>query len=309
MPSLQKPSDPSGGQFESQCLIIFEHHFDAKDANFYGRSGVEQNGVDITLTTHKEGRREKVVIQCKDRHELHWSDFSSDFRQALITFAPRAESDPDLFYILATTVLRENTADILKKIGLAKEQLSKENPSLDLNRVKHEVFGWERIQLIVAAKPRLQEIFCDTPRAADCSSSKQLNDLVRSIAQAKTTMNLRFARDALAIYRSRKPPVDQDDYQWVPTAMMSDLLDIFLRAGDFEQADKLLDAALGADPLRAGYLLAHLRTRRVLGVFRTENRPLEWLAMIAQSQRSVAAEVDFCAADLIKATSNNRTLP
>lgn len=140
MPALQKPSDLSGKQFENMCLVIFERHFEADDANFYGSNRYGQNGIDLTMANRKAGASGRVVVQCKDRPQLSWSNFSEDFKAAINKFGPRADDDPDLLYILATTAPATDTSDIDKKAKLAKEQLREKDPTLDTKRLRQEVY-------------------------------------------------------------------------------------------------------------------------------------------------------------------------
>lgn len=149
MPTLNKPADPSGRAFENLCLLVFGQHFAADDANFYGRPGVGQNGIDIRLTNRVIDRNERVVIQCKDVQTLKWKTIKPDFEAALEYFAPRAADDPDLFFITATTDDGANTKDIDAKAARAIAALKTADPSIDTGRIRHQVFAWRWIEQTV----------------------------------------------------------------------------------------------------------------------------------------------------------------
>lgn len=301
MPLIKKPSDPSGRTFESQCLVIFESHFDADDANFYGRSGEGQNGIDLRLTNRKDGVYERVVIQCKDMRELYWSNFRDAFKQALRTFAPRLATDPDLFYIVATTAPVVGTKHIETGVAEAIAELSAEDPRLDLTRVRHEIFTWNRIELLVENSPRLRKVLPRDAREADSVRSKKLADLARNLRLANQSRNLRAGKAALAFYRANAKVAEDDNYNWVPTDTLDEMVPLFLNAGDFEQAEKVLDVALGINPLDAGYLLGHLRARRVLTSFEYDNRETIFATTTRKGLKSVSEEVELVASDLLNA--------
>lgn len=258
-------------EFEHLCLVLFEHHFDAPDANFYGANSVGQDGIDIRLTTIKGGTPTKVVIQCKARRSLDWCDFSGNFEEALDTFARKSiDEGRDLMFILATTADIGNT----KKFDPQKEELVNTMGLCDIaDRIHFEVFTGPRLRAMLDSNPALRKLFIRPQRPADLSTSQELTRLdVRLGRQIKSKM-LASAYHDVAVYLERAKVAEAPQYDWVPTVLFDPLADLTLGAGDFERAHSLLNAALGADPLDARYQLGYLRARRVLHAAPLHNLP------------------------------------
>jgi tetratricopeptide (TPR) repeat protein len=257
-------------EFEHVCLVLFEQYFDAPDANFYGANSVGQDGIDIRLSTIKGGRPAKVVIQCKAVQSLDWSDFSDDLERALRTFARKTiEAGQDFTFCVATTAEISNS----KKFDPQKDTLIETLEMGDIKgRIHFDVYARPRLQAM-GTDPVLRELFFRPERPADLYSNQDLIRLGVRMARHVERNELAMARSHLDAYlHSAKHPA-AEKYDWVPTGLFDHLASLYMSAGDFEQAHRLLNAALGADPLDARYLLGYLRARRILHAVPRHNLP------------------------------------
>lgn len=104
---LERPCDVSGRQFEEMCLIIYSHQY--SDAMFYSR-GHLQPGIDLKMREPRaDGAARDVLVQCKDTKTLSPSDLHKDIAAALTRWAPKGRAQPDLLYVVATTVAQPDT--------------------------------------------------------------------------------------------------------------------------------------------------------------------------------------------------------
>lgn len=249
-------------EFEHLCLVLFERYFNAPDANFYGANSVGQDGIDIRLTTTKGDTPALVVIQCKATRSLEWSDFSRDLQRALEVFARKTIGEGRvLTFIVATTAEIENT----QKLEAKKDCLIRELGLDDIaNSIRFHVYTGPRLKTMAERNPELRELFYRPERPADLYMSQELTRLSVRLTRHVNQNELASAQRDLRAYLHLAKPLEPEKYNWVPTVMFDQLADMTLRAGDFEMANKLLNAALGADPLDARYLVGYLRARRVL---------------------------------------------
>jgi hypothetical protein len=258
-------------EFEHLCLVLFERYFNAPDANFYGANNFGQDGIDIRLTTNKAGIPARVVIQCKAVRSLEWSNFSTDLHLALKAFARKTVAEGRTFrFIVATTAEIENTKkfdgnkdDMIQEVGLGEIA----------NCIDFQVYTGARLRVMAEHDPELRKLFFRPERSADLHTTQELTRLeVRLTRHARSNDFASAQRDLDAYLRSAKPP-ESEKFDWLPTVMFDRVADITLGAGDFERTHRLLNAALGADPLDARYLLGYLRSRRTLHAAPWHNLP------------------------------------
>lgn len=284
-------------EFEHLCLVLFAHDFKAADANFYGANCYGQNGIDIRLTTVKGGTRSRVVVQCKRMESLDWSDFKEDLKHALETFAREAvEEDRDFWFIVATTAEIGNT----KKFDASKDELVLQLGLADIKgRIKFDVYTGPRLRIMAQDKV-LRDFFARPERDADKYRTQELTDLGVRLTRCADRNELAKAQRAISDYLRTAAPADSESYNWVPSDLFDQMAYLTLAAGDFERANKLLNAALGVDPLYARYHLGSLRARRVLHAAPWSNLPR---TIFEQPPRvpSPAEDVDVRAPTLLEA--------
>jgi hypothetical protein len=264
MSILKKPDGIHWRDFEHLCLILFEHEFQALDANFYGTHGVGQHGIDIRMSTQKRGIQALVVVQCKATQSLTWTDFAEDFKRALKKFARETlDAGRHFRFIVATTAEKVNNTkfDDPKKKLLHELGLDGDG---DATRIDLQAYSWPRLEAIVEKDVPLQKLFIHQERDADKSSTQTLRQLGPRIATLTEDRRLDSAFAELSAYLRLEKPDAADKFGWVPSAMFEQLTNMFLAAGDFHNANPLLEVALGTNPLNAGYLLGYLRAQRVL---------------------------------------------
>ena len=285
-------------EFEHLCLVLFEHDFKAADANFYGANCYGQNGIDIRLTTVKGGTRSRVVVQCKRMDSLDWSDFKEDLKHALETFAREAvEEDRDFWFIVATTAEIGNT----KKFDASKDALVLQLGLADIKgRIKFDVYTGPRLRIMATQDKVLREFFARPERDADKYRTQDLTDLGVRLTRCADRNELAKAQRAISDYLRTANPSDAESYNWVPSDLFDQIAYLTLAAGDFERANKLLNAALGVDPLYARYHLGSLRARRVLHAAPWSNLPRTIFEQLPRIP-SPAEDVDVRAPKLLAA--------
>lgn len=266
MHSFTKPASGHSRTFEHQCLAIFRRRYDADDAAFYGNSS-GQRGIDIRLTYVRNGKRQRVVIQCKHVESLSWSTVGKDFKNALAWFAPRTDIDPDLHFIVATTADTVGTPKLDARAKAFCKNFYKTQRPAAAGRVEYTWYSWQDLVNIVERDPAVRAVFPPFP-ASDRPPSNQVLELIEWIRTALRTDDLRrvdaFIDSHLNSRQSQADGHDTATYAWVPTDALHDLVRLCMRAGDFGRAARVLDTALGIFPLDASLLLAELRSRRVL---------------------------------------------
>ena len=267
MHSFIKPSTGDARRFEHQCLALFRRRFDADDAAFYSHSAYGQHGIDILLTHTKDGRRQRVVIQCKHVKSLKWSIFANDFKRALVEFAPRCDTEPDLHFILATTADMVNPKKLDPEAEKACNQFYETQRPAAAGRVRYWWYSWPDLVNIVEREAAVRAAFPPFP-SRDRSPSNQVLELVERIRTALRTDDLRGVDAFIDTYVNKSQPQAAGHahapYAWVPTDALHDLVRLCIRAGDFDRASRVLETALGTFPLDAGLLLAELRSTRML---------------------------------------------
>lgn len=299
MSRLAKPDGLQWRDFEALCLILLEHDFDAPDANFYGRRGVGQNGIDIRMTTMKGGVSAQVVVQCKAMKSVSWSDFADDFEAAIRAFASEAlEVARDLRFIVATTADGVNQEPIDKHKTKLLQKLGME---ADANRIHLEIYTWPKLESIAEKNEALHRLFFVQDRPADKFPTQVLNQLVARLALYSQDKLLSNAFDELKRYMRMEKPEAADKFHWAPTALFDPLADVFLAAGDFHNASRLLSTALGTNPLNAKYLLGYLRAQRVLHAVPIDNCRRNYPFEQPETQRPAADEVEEMGEQLLRA--------
>jgi len=299
MPVLTKPDGHRWRDFEHLCLILFEHYFDAPDANFYGTRGVGQNGIDIRMTTIKGDVPAKVVVQCKATDSLSWSDFANDFKSALVAFARETLAEGrDFRFIVATTAggVNEKPFDDNKKVLLEELELDSESARIHL-----AVYPWPRLENLVESTPSLRKLFVHQERPADALSSQNLGQLVARLTRLTEANLLDSAWSELNKYVRAEKPDAPDKFHWAPSTLFDPLAKLFLKAGDFFNASRLLNTALGTNPLNADFLLGYLRAQRVLHAAKQHNRLRAYPFETYVTPRSMHEEVDEMAEQLLRA--------
>lgn len=258
-------------EFENLCLILFERYFDAPDANFYGANSFGQDGIDIRLTTTKGQTPARVVIQCKATRSLEWAIFSSDFECALNTFARKTIREGRVFrFIVATTAEIENT----KKFDAKKDDLIQQVGLEDIaESIDFHVYTGQRLRTMAENDRKLRDLFYLPERPANQHMTQELIRLNVRLTRHAIRNEFANARRDLAAYLHSAKPSEPETYNWVPTDMFDQLAYLTLGAGDFERVNRLLNTALGADPLDARYQLGFLRARRVLHAVPWHNLP------------------------------------
>lgn len=258
-------------EFEHLCLVLFERDFNAPDANFYSANVFGQDGIDIRLTTTKGNMPARVVIQCKATRSLEWANFSSDLERALNTFARKSVGEGRIFrFIVATTAEIENT----RKFDAAKDALIQDLSLGDIaDRIDFQVYTGPRLQTMAEHNLELRELFYRPQRPADVQMSQDLIRLNVRLRRHVDRNEFADALSALNAYLRAAKPSEPEKFNWVPTVLFDQLAYLTLGAGDFERAKRLLNAALGADPLDSRYLLGYLRAHRVLHAAPWHNVP------------------------------------
>lgn len=299
---IEKPNDRSGREFENLCLVLFEHHFAAQDANFYGRNATGQNGIDIRLSSRQQATPETIIIQCKDVSELHWSTVKDDFEKAIRHFSGElADSAANLYFIVATTADGVNSpklraaADAFLSLNLAKDIRA---------RFRYDFIAWPLLTEWVKNKQSLRDLFCRPTRPADVRITQAQLQLHRTLERCTHEMRLHEGRTALLDYMRSDSQADPEHYHWLPTKLFSSVLDLFMLSCDFERAKKLLDVILGSRPLEGRYLLQHLRAHRVLALCPRHNKHLPGLQGLVTrpaAPRALHREVESLAPQLFDA--------
>jgi len=261
-PLLPDPTSFNWREFEQLCLVLFANHFESVDATYYCNCGpnIGQRGIDIHLTTTKPFTPELVVIQCKASPTIAWSDFENDFERAVGFIEQATISGRDLRFILATTAGTAN----LKHIETEQQKLLARICAPEIaKRVHFKVYTYPDLEGLARCTPKLKELLLPPERIADKEPTHGARMLARQLIEHVTLMELAEAKRALAIHLSNCVKRDTS-YGWAPSLLFDPLADVYLASGDFVQAAKLFEVALGADPLNAKYMLGHLRARRLL---------------------------------------------
>lgn len=287
---LNDGKDLTGGAFERMCLTIFRHHFDAPDANFYGRNSTGQDGIDLWLTTVIGGRRTRVLIQCKDTVELTFTTIEVDLRNALSRFTRELEQDPglDLFFLVASTVEQPRSDDLVNK---ATAMVEKMIPQKQLrSRFRFDAFGWKWISTTVRDNPVLAQVFLAPDLPGDAMNFYYRDRARTKLQEALARNQLASGREALIDWFHNDKISQPEEFQWVCKDMVVDVLSLYLRAGDFARVDRLLDKARALHRYDARFILAHLRARRVLNMFARDTTPRSPVQVLLKSKAPAPIE-------------------
>lgn len=311
MKKIEKPIEAAWKTFERMCLPVFEKEFNAR-AKFRGKPGIGQNGIDIhmrclyTKPGAHQARDTVIVIQCKAYQTVHWSTFSSDFKDAVNAFAPKQTSDPDLLFVLATTADGVNDGDIAEKAQLLLDDPEQIDQRIDTSRVAHQEICWPTIERIIEDNDSLQKLFIAPSWPADDTHNKELDDLRSDMTRLALKRYWASMRKMLDDYRAAKN-IGRTEFDWVPRNLMKDMAEMFLQAADFEPALALLRHAVSLHPIDAFYRLGYLRSYRFLKNFPHDSRPLQWFGGFQPTahrpylQRTLENEVDQTAQAMLAA--------
>ncbi|OEZ63362.1 hypothetical protein [Duganella sp. HH105] len=286
---LRKPSDASGREFENLSLLVHRHAYRASDGIFYGR-GHRQHGIDIRLTVCGQ----TIVIQCKQVERMSYSTFGDDLSSALARWAPRHPTSPPLLFILATTAKNLDTSDIDDKIKAELALL----PEGVRERVSVEIHDWDWFEHTVRSSVELAEYLLEPDESYREYRSHELQKSVKLVAQHVAERRLSSAREAWSQYCAGRPEAEPLQPALLPMNAYAPLLDLYLAAGDFEEAKKILDGALGRQPFNARFRLAYLRSVRVVNAIPKISRTLQFGK---KQPGTLDAEIDNFADELLEA--------
>lgn len=262
---FKRPHDVSGRQFEEMCLIIYSHQY--SDAMFYSR-GHLQHGIDLKMRDPRteDGMRD-VLVQCKDTKTLSPSDLEKDMAAAMKRWAPTASTQPDLLYVVATTVEHPDT-DGFDGIFTKIRDQSMSEPLRD--KVKLVVHGWADLTRFVRSKPALTEYFLEPLADNGTQESVDLERIGKCLGESLDAGRLEEAHQYCGQAKREHPG------KKMPPELSDNMVELFLRAGDFAALNPHLDSLIALRRYRAGYWVAYLRAKR----FTTKvTRPLtfdEW---------------------------------
>lgn len=264
---LERPRDVSGRQFEEMCLIIYSHQY--TDAMFYGR-GHLQHGIDLKMRELRaDGAVRDVLVQCKDTKTLSPSDLEKDMAAALRRWAPTASTQPDLLYVVATTVEHPDTDGFDATFTKIRDQMMAA-PLRD--KVKLLVHGRADLTRFVRATPALTEYFLEPLADHGVPESVDLERIGKCLGECLDAGRLKEALQYWGQAERAHPGAR------LPAGFSDNLVDLFLRAGDFAALDRHLDRLLATRRYRAGYWVAYLRAKR----FTTKvTRPLTFNELMA----------------------------
>lgn len=264
---LPRPNDPSGRRFEEMCLIIYSHQY--SDGMFYSRGHV-QHGIDLKMRERcTDGTVRDVLVQCKDKKALSPSDVEEDMAAALKRWAPTESIQPDLLYVLATTVENPNTDGFKEKFAKIRDQIVA--PAFR-NKVELLVHGWADLTRFVRGTEALTNYFCEPVADHGAPDSIELERIGACLGECLETGRLKDARQYWEQAERAHPGAK------LPAGFSDKLVELFLRAGDFAAMDRHLDRLLASRRYRAGYWVAYFRAKR----FTTKvTRPMTFSEMMA----------------------------
>ena len=142
IPSIPYPANAE--TFETWCLWIARYEIGDPSADFYGREGQKQSGIDVIATRGGESR---VGIQSKKREKS--SDekikklFEKDFNESLLIDPPLTE-----FIFCTTHPNSTKLQDVAQKLQQAQHKKRRE--------IKVNYFGYDKIQNIIRGYPELE---------------------------------------------------------------------------------------------------------------------------------------------------------
>ncbi len=248
---LPRPNDPSGRRFEEMCLIIYSHQY--IDGMFYSRGHV-QHGIDLKMRERcTDGTARDVLVQCKDKKVLSPSDVEEDMADALKRWAPTESIHPDLLYVLATTVENPNTDGFKAKFAKIRDQIVA--PAFR-DKVELVVHGWPDLTRFVRATQALTDYFLEPLADHGTPDSIELERIGACLGECLETGRLEDARQYWEQAERAHPGAK------LPAGFSDNLIELFLRAGDFAAMDRHLDRLLASRRYRAGYWVAYLRAKR-----------------------------------------------
>lgn len=267
---LERPSDRSGIEFEEMCLIIYSRKY--MDAMIYSR-GHLQHGIDLKMRERSAaGVLLDVLVQCKDAKTLTPSDMRRDMAAALRRWAPAESAHPDLLYVVATTIEHPDTDGFVEVFNQIRTQVMPEHLR---EKVQLLVHGWADLTRLVREDRQLVEYFLEPIAEHGAPVSAELERISKCVSECLGSGQLKKARQYWQQAERAHPDA-------APPALFSEnLIELFLRAGDFAALDRHLDRLMVTRRYRAGYWVAYLRCKR----FTTKvKRPLTFNELLSTSQ-------------------------
>lgn len=191
MPDRIKIKPPEDSQeFEEMCCDLINNlNDDPKEGNYviYGRSGQEQNGIDI----HSD--KFSIVVQCKNYSKKNdfVSKIKKDYQNAMKEFA---EFEPQEFIVM--TSLRRNK-DINKEIAKISENVS------------IHIWFWEDIKKKLVLNPKILSYYLDIPHSTFVFSGKDSKQIIKIRSYLKKLQ--KGAKSLHAVHLINKDGLIEDD--------------------------------------------------------------------------------------------------
>lgn len=248
---MRRPHDVSGREFEEMCLIIYSHQY--TDAMFYSR-GHEQHGIDLKMREQPSyGPVRNVLVQCKDTKSLPASKIAPDIRAALNRWTPANAEDPDLLIVIASTVKQPDT----DALSACFDEIVGELIAAPLRRkVKLLVHGWADLTRFVRMTPALSEYFLERWADDGAIESVEVERVGKCMRDCLDAGRMKEARQYWDLIQAKFAGVK------LPADFSDNLVELFLRAGDFRALETRLDVLLATRRYRACYWVAYLRAKR-----------------------------------------------
>lgn len=230
--SVNLPSPADWQAFERLTKDLFESEWKTDDARVNGRSGRQQNGVDVYGTDRVHNKW--VGVQCKGRSAgfgkgLKEKELREEVEKAK-SFRPALDR-----FILATT------ADNDARIQEVARELNEENRKEHLFEV--DVLGWEEIKHILNRHPRVVAIHCSgVSPIADLQITEALGDVHKDLTRQMSGLSAKI-RD---IPRSASTAPERDPSDDALGQRITDAADL-LNDSPAQSAISRLERLLEAD--------------------------------------------------------------
>lgn len=247
---LERPSDVSGRKFEEMCLIIYSHQY--SDGMFYSR-GHLQHGVDLKMREHRDGSTREVLVQCKNTKTLAAADLKKDMTAALKRWGPTEQTQHDLLYVVSTTVEQPDTDEFEAEFLKIRDQII---AAPLRGKVTLLVHGWADLTRLVRATEALTDYFLAPLVDHGAPESVDLERIGACLGECLESGRIEEARQYWDQAEREHPGAK------LPAKFTDNLIELFLRAGDFAALDRYLHRLLPSRRYRAGYWVAYLRAKR-----------------------------------------------
>lgn len=244
---LQLPAD--GPTFEDWCLVIYKAILSANAASFYGRGGQKQHGIDLVFEL-AGGRR--AFVQCKNEAQLP----VKKVRDALNAFHEkwgRSLASGDRFIF----ALRQDDSCVSDAI----EDFRK------THKVEYtiETHSLRTLSLMVVEHESIWSYFFKG--CHDTRPSEDVRWLTEEVGKNVAEGNLCLASRH---FNTKKHEIEKDA-EFKHPKFIRTMAGLYLAAGDFNEAYKLLNQELGFSPHSARVWGEYLRARRFRARFMPEN--------------------------------------